>query len=87
MLLGQVPALLKSYANELRALVAMLRLRLFETLTLLPPSSMESNYAALLRLLVSLFVALVRISWCCLRNNFVFHYQGTFSYTERKNNA
>ena len=55
MLLGQVPVLLKNYANELRALVAMLRLRLFETLTLLPPNCLESNYAALLRLLVSWF--------------------------------
>ena len=55
MLLGQVPTLLKNYSNdnELRALVAMLRLRLFETLALLPPNCLESNYAALLRLLVS----------------------------------
>ncbi len=53
MLLGQAPTLLKSYANELIAYLAMLRLRLFETLTLLPPNSLETNYAALLRLLVS----------------------------------
>ena len=55
MLLGQVPTLLKNYSNdnELRALVAMLRLRMFETLALLPPNCLESNYAALLRLLVS----------------------------------
>ena len=53
MLLGQAPTLLKSYASELRALVAMLRLRLFEVLALLPPVSLESNFAALLRLLVS----------------------------------
>ena len=58
MLLGQAPTLLKSYANELRALLAMLRLRLFETLALLPPSCLESNFAALLRLLVSHFIAL-----------------------------
>jgi hypothetical protein len=55
MLLGQAPALLKAYANELRALIAMLRLRLFETLTLLPPNCLETNYAALLRLLVSCY--------------------------------
>lgn len=56
MLLGQAPTLLKSYANELRALLAMLRLRLFETLSLLPPNCLESNFAALLRLLVSLLL-------------------------------
>ena len=55
MLLGQAPVLLKSYANDLRALLAMLRLRLFETLTLLPPNCLEANFAALLRLLVSAF--------------------------------
>ena len=55
MLLGQAPTLLKSYASELRALLAMLRLRLFEVLALLPPVSLESNFAALLRLLVSYF--------------------------------
>jgi hypothetical protein len=54
MLLSQAPTLLKSYANDLRALLAMLRLRLFETLALLPPNCLESNFAALLRLLVSL---------------------------------
>lgn len=55
MLLGQAPTLLKSYASELRALLAMLRLRLFEVLALLPPVSLESNFAALLRLLVCIF--------------------------------
>ena len=59
MLLGQAPTLLKSYASQLRALLAMLRLRLFETLTLLPPNSLEANFAALLRLLVSLFQMLI----------------------------
>ena len=59
MLLGQAPTLLKSYASQLRALLAMLRLRLFETLTLLPPNSLEANFAALLRLLVSLFQILI----------------------------
>lgn len=54
-LLGQAPTLLKPYANELRALLAMMRLRLFETLALMPPSCLEANYAALLRLLVSEF--------------------------------
>ena len=60
MLLGQAPTLLKSYASELRALLAMLRLRLFEVLALLPPVSLESNFAALLRLLVCIFAL---ISW------------------------
>ena len=58
MLLGEVNqgGLLKPYANELRALLAMLRLRLFETLALLPPNCLEANFAALLRLLVSGFI-------------------------------
>lgn len=33
----------------------MVRLRLYETLTLLPPSSLESSYTHLLRMLVSEF--------------------------------
>ncbi len=53
LLLSYAPQLIKSYANELIALLAMLRLRLFETLALLPSNSLETNYAALLRLLVS----------------------------------
>ena len=59
MLLGEVNqgGLLKPYANELRALLAMLRLRLFETLALLPPNCLEANFAALLRLLVSGFIS------------------------------
>ena len=72
MLLGEVNqgGLLKPYANELRALLAMLRLRLFETLALLPPNCLEANFAALLRLLVSLFTSfniLWRTEACSLR--------------------
>ena len=72
MLLGEVNqgGLLKPYANELRALLAMLRLRLFETLALLPPNCLEANFAALLRLLVSGFILFYYIRWtdaCSLR--------------------
>ena len=44
---------LKVYPAELKALAAMLRLRLFESLTLLPPTILEGSYTQLLRLLVS----------------------------------
>ena len=74
MLLGEVNqgGLLKPYVNELRALLAMLRLRLFETLALLPPNCLEANFAALLRLLVSGFISFYffNILWtdaCSLR--------------------
>lgn len=43
----------KAYPGELRALAAMLRLRLFETLTMLPAGILEGSYTQLLRLLVS----------------------------------
>ncbi len=43
----------KAYPAELRALSAMLRLRLFETLSLLPAGMLEGSYTQLLRLLVS----------------------------------
>ncbi|XP_040574960.1 HEAT repeat-containing protein 5B [Lepeophtheirus salmonis] len=54
-LLGNVGNVLKSYQSELKALSAMLRLRLFETLSLLPPSCLESSFTPLLRLLVAEF--------------------------------
>ncbi len=43
----------KAYPVELKALAAMLRLRLYEALTLLPPGLLEGSYTQLLRLLVS----------------------------------
>lgn len=46
---------LKSYGTQLKAPAAMVRLRLFETLTLLPPTALEASYTHLLRMLVSEF--------------------------------
>ena len=45
--------IVKAYPVELKALAAMLRLRLFETLALLPAGFLEASYSQLLRLLVS----------------------------------
>lgn len=47
--------MLKSYGQQLKAPAAMVRLRLYETLTLLPANSLESSYTHLLRMLVSEF--------------------------------
>ncbi|KAL5274805.1 HEATR5B family protein [Megaselia abdita] len=46
---------LKSFGQQLKASIAMVRLRLYETLSLLPPSALESSYTHLLRMLVSEF--------------------------------
>lgn len=46
---------LKSYGQQLKAPAAMVRLRLYETLTLLPINSLESSYTHLLRMLVAEF--------------------------------
>lgn len=46
---------LKSYGQQLKAPAAMVRLRLYETLTLLPANSLESSYTHMLRMLVSEF--------------------------------
>jgi len=43
----------RTYPAELRALAAMVRLRLYEALALLPSGLLEGSYAQLLRLLVS----------------------------------
>jgi hypothetical protein len=51
-LLSQAPTILKAYLGELKPLLAMVRLRLFETLSLLPPNCLDGSYAQLLRLLV-----------------------------------
>ncbi len=57
-LCAQLPAVLRPYPAELKALAAMLRLRLFEAISLLPPTTLEKSYTQLLRLLVShLFLA------------------------------
>ena len=47
--------MLKSYGQQLKAPAAMVRLRLYETLTLLPANSLESSYTHLLRMLVAEF--------------------------------
>ena len=52
-LLTNSESILKGYQSELKALLAMLRLRLFQTLALLPANALEGSYAQLLRLLVS----------------------------------
>ncbi|CAN7999924.1 unnamed protein product [Ixodes hexagonus] len=46
---------IKSYGQHLKASAAMVRLRLYETMSLLPPQSYESSYNNLLRLLVAEF--------------------------------
>lgn len=48
-------SVLKSYGQHLKAPAAMVRLRLYETLTLLPANSLESSYTHLLRMLVAEF--------------------------------
>ncbi|XP_053690583.1 HEAT repeat-containing protein 5B isoform X2 [Sabethes cyaneus] len=48
-------SVLKSYGQHLKAPTAMVRLRLYETLTLLPANALESSYTHLLRMLVSEF--------------------------------
>lgn len=47
--------MLKSYGQHLKAPTAMVRLRLYETLSLLPANALESSYTHLLRMLVSEF--------------------------------
>ncbi|XP_055847565.1 HEAT repeat-containing protein 5B isoform X1 [Episyrphus balteatus] len=54
MLVNLAPVL-KSYGTHLKAPAAMVRLRLYETLALLPPNALESSYTHLLRMLVSEF--------------------------------
>ncbi|XP_055323720.1 HEAT repeat-containing protein 5B isoform X3 [Sitodiplosis mosellana] len=54
-MLVNLSPVLKSYGQQLKAPAAMVRLRLYETLTLLPASSLESSYTHLLRMLVAEF--------------------------------
>ncbi|XP_014275349.1 HEAT repeat-containing protein 5B isoform X4 [Halyomorpha halys] len=59
-MLSNISSVLKSYGQHLKAPAAMVRLRLYETLSLLPPqlfeaSSFLGSYTHLLRLLVSEF--------------------------------
>ncbi|XP_035795825.1 HEAT repeat-containing protein 5B-like isoform X2 [Anopheles albimanus] len=54
-MLINITSLLKNYGQHLKAPTAMVRLRLYETLTLLPANALESSYTHLLRMLVSEF--------------------------------
>ena len=50
-----ITSVLKNYGQPLKAPAAMVRLRLYETLSLLPSNSMESSHTRLLTMLVSEF--------------------------------
>ncbi|XP_017777275.1 PREDICTED: HEAT repeat-containing protein 5B isoform X3 [Nicrophorus vespilloides] len=54
-MLTNISNILKSYGQQLKAPAAMVRLRLYETLLLLPPQSFEGSYTHLLRMLVAEF--------------------------------
>lgn len=50
-----ISTVLKAYGQHLKAPAAMVRLRLYETLSLLPPNACEGSYTHLLRMLVAEF--------------------------------
>uniref|UniRef100_A0A182NZG0 HEAT repeat-containing protein 5A n=1 Tax=Anopheles epiroticus TaxID=199890 RepID=A0A182NZG0_9DIPT len=54
-MLINITSVLKNYGQHLKAPTAMVRLRLYETLSLLPATALESSYTHLLRMLVSEF--------------------------------
>ncbi|XP_048508039.1 HEAT repeat-containing protein 5B isoform X2 [Athalia rosae] len=54
-MLTNLSTVLKNYGQQLKAPAAMVRLRLYETLLLLPPQTFEGSYTHLLRMLVSEF--------------------------------
>ncbi|XP_056464700.1 HEAT repeat-containing protein 5B isoform X1 [Gadus chalcogrammus] len=54
-MLSHVPAIIKLYGAHLKASAAMVRLRLYDILALLPPKTYEGSYNALLRELVAEF--------------------------------
>ncbi|KMQ92675.1 heat repeat-containing protein 5b [Lasius niger] len=54
-MLTNLSPVLKNYGQQLKAPAAMVRLRLYETLLLLPPQTFEGSYTHLLRMLVSEF--------------------------------
>ena len=53
--LGSNNSPIKSYAGQLKAPTATVRLRFLEVISVLPPNTLETRYADLLRLLVSEF--------------------------------
>ncbi|KAI4902189.1 hypothetical protein NFI96_029558 [Prochilodus magdalenae] len=52
-LLTQLPSLLKSYGNQLKNVVTVFRLRVYEILALLPPKSYEESFGTLLKQLLN----------------------------------
>ncbi|TMW51951.1 hypothetical protein DOY81_002941 [Sarcophaga bullata] len=54
-MLVNLSSVLKSYGTQLKAPAAMVRLRLYETLSQLPSNSLEASYTHLLRMLISEF--------------------------------
>ncbi|XP_045624859.2 LOW QUALITY PROTEIN: HEAT repeat-containing protein 5B [Procambarus clarkii] len=55
LMLSSITHIVKQYGQHLKASTAMVRLRLYEVLSLLPPQSFESHYTSILKLLVSEF--------------------------------
>ncbi|XP_014676647.1 PREDICTED: HEAT repeat-containing protein 5B-like [Priapulus caudatus] len=54
-MLANLTSMLKSYGAPLKANAAMVRLKLYQTLSLIPPESYEGSYSSLLRELVAEF--------------------------------
>ncbi|KAL6466465.1 hypothetical protein MHYP_G00242690 [Metynnis hypsauchen] len=54
-MMSHVPAVIKVHGAHLKASAAMVRLRLYDILALLPPKTYEGNFSALLRELVAEF--------------------------------
>ena len=55
LMLSSISNIIKQYGHHLKASCAMVRLRLYQVLSLLPPQSFESHYTTVLKLLVSEF--------------------------------
>ncbi|MCL4124784.1 UNVERIFIED_CONTAM: hypothetical protein GTU68_043849 [Idotea baltica] len=55
LMLSSITNIVKQYGQNLKASAAMVRLRLYEVLSLLPQQSFESHYTSILKLLVSEF--------------------------------
>uniref|UniRef100_A0A6A7FSQ7 HEAT repeat-containing protein 5A n=5 Tax=Hirondellea gigas TaxID=1518452 RepID=A0A6A7FSQ7_9CRUS len=55
LMLSSITNIVKQYGQHLKASAAMVRLRLYQVLLLLPPQSYESHYSTVLKLLVSEF--------------------------------
>ncbi|XP_052275904.1 HEAT repeat-containing protein 5B-like isoform X2 [Dreissena polymorpha] len=54
-MLAHLPSVIKIYGTHLKASAAMVRLRMYDVLSLLPPQSYEGSYTGLLRELVAEF--------------------------------